>query len=152
MATAKNAAPSTKNVDQLNVFLRGELSAVETYKFTLDNLDAATHLRTNLENCLQSHQQRVSLLRAAIAKLGGTPSHESVAWPVVVSIVEGSAEAFGEKATIAAIEEAEVLGLAEYQRDTKGLDETSRDMVQTHLLPRQLQCQHALSELKRTLH
>jgi hypothetical protein len=153
MATAKsNGNAKGKPVEQLNHFLRGEMSAVETYKLALDHLEANTHARSNLETCLQSHQQRVSLLRQAIAKLGGVAETSSPAWPTVVSILEGSHETIGDKAAIAAIEEGETLELEDYRKDLASLDSGTKPLVEQHLLPRQQQTQYAISELRKTLH
>ena len=56
-----------KVVDTLNTFLRGELSAVETYRQALDKLNNSAS-RTLLLDCHISHEQRVEKLRS------GSPS------------------------------------------------------------------------------
>jgi len=48
-------------VKHLNSFLRGELSAVETYKQAIEKLDKSTH-RATLQLCANSHAQRAQLL------------------------------------------------------------------------------------------
>ena len=48
-------------VDHLNSFLRGEISAVETYRQALSRLDSFAY-RSTLEQCARSHEQRVQLL------------------------------------------------------------------------------------------
>ena len=49
-------------VDTLNGFLRGEISAVETYRQALDKLQTSSS-RVQLEQCRRSHEQRVERLR-----------------------------------------------------------------------------------------
>jgi hypothetical protein len=153
MATAKSSGPGGgKSVEQLNGFLRGEIDAVETYKIALDNLESDTHARANLETCLQSHQQRVALLRVAIAKLGGVAVHGSGAWDKLVKVVDGMADDIGDKAAVAALEEGELQELDDYVQHVTELDKDARQLVEMQLLPRQRQTQYAISELRKTLH
>ena len=154
MGHAKNAGPGTTtaanvNVERLNAFLSGELAAVETYKLALDNLEEKSKARTNLESCLQSHQQRVSLLKAAIAQRGGTPAQPTGAWSAVIEIAETAA---GDKAALAALEEGEDHELADYRGALAGLDASARQLVEMQLLPKQIQSHHSISELRKTLH
>src|SRR5690606_11652226 len=101
---------SKDDVKQLNSFLRGELSAVETYDQALDKVDnavAATILRENKA----SHATRVSLLEGEVRRLGGKPSEGSGTWGSFAMAVEGGAKLFGESAAVAALEEGEDDGL-----------------------------------------
>jgi hypothetical protein len=149
----KAAAAKHTDVDQLNTFLRAELAAVETYKLALDNLEHPSKARTQLESCLQSHQQRVSLLRAAIAQQHGVPvDHGPPAWEGLVRVVEGLADDIGDKATVAALEQGEEHGLEDYRVDLTRLAASSQQLVQMQLLPKQVQSHHAISELKKQLH
>ena len=54
-------AGETKAVDVLNSFLRGEISAVETYRQAIDKVEKPT-VRTQLEECLRSHELRVDVI------------------------------------------------------------------------------------------
>ena len=137
-------------VDQLNSFLRGELSAVETYRQALERL-TSSQASTQLRECLTSHQQRVSLLRSRIQLLGGQPSEDSGAWGAFAKMIEGGAAVFGEKAAIAALEEGEDHGLKDYKADLDKLDSESRRLVESQLLPAQQQTHRALSNLKHTM-
>jgi hypothetical protein len=154
MAHAKNAGPGAKlpanaNIEPLNALLRGELPAVDTYKLTLDNLEDRSKARTSLEACLQSHQQRASLLKAAIAQRGGTPAAAPGAWPALVELTELMA---GDKAALAALEEGEEHELEDYRGAVGGLDPNARQLVEQQLLPKQIQSHHAINELRKTLH
>jgi len=148
----KPAVAAGKSSDHLNGFLRGEMAAVATYKLALDHLESATHARSNLEACLQSHQQRVSLLRAAISERGGTPDAAAGAWATIVQIVDASDEAFGDREAIAALVDGEDQGLAGYRSDLAGLDASTRQLVELQILPKQIQTQYMMSELKEHLH
>ncbi len=141
------------NVDELNKLLRGELSAVETYQMALDKLDRTSGARLELESCMASHQQRVMMLRDAVLALGGTPSGSSGPWGAFAKAVEGTAKVFGDKATIAALEEGEDHGLKDYKKelDDTDLDPQSRMIVADQLLPAQEQTHFRLSSLKKRL-
>jgi uncharacterized protein (TIGR02284 family) len=141
------------SVDQLNSFLRGELSAVETYRMALDKLDATSPSRFEVEACMQSHQQRVQLLREAIIAVGGTPADSSGPWGVFAKAVEGTAKAFGEKAAIAALEEGEDHGLKDYNKEIKDddLDFQARSLVTSQLLPQQQVTHDRMSALKKMM-
>jgi uncharacterized protein (TIGR02284 family) len=141
------------SVDQLNSFLRGELSAVETYRMALDKLDATSPSRLEVEACMQSHQQRVQFLREAVIAAGGTPSDSSGPWGVFAKAVEGTAKAFGEKAAIAALEEGEDHGLKDYKDgiDDTDLDVQTRSIVTSQLLPAQQATHNRMSSLKKQM-
>ena len=80
-----------KTVDALNGFLRGEMSAVETYRQAIEKL-AGSPTRVQLEICQRSHEQRVTKLRDQVARLGGEPSNDSGSWGAFARLVEGGVE------------------------------------------------------------
>jgi uncharacterized protein (TIGR02284 family) len=138
------------SVDQLNSFLRGELSAVETYRMALDKLDAVSPTRIEVEACMASHQERVNALREQIIALGGKPSDSSGPWGVFAKAVEGTAKVFGDKAAIAALEEGEDHGLRDYkdELDDDDLDMQSKSFLMSRLLPAQQATHDRMSALK----
>jgi len=137
-------------VDHLNSFLRGELSAVETYRQALKKLDAFAH-RATLEQCARSHEQRVRLLSEEVRRLGGNPASGSGTWGTFAQLVEGGAVVFGDKAAVAALEEGEDHGKADYRRDLKDLDESTRLFIESRVLPEQIRTHDAMSVLKKSL-
>lgn len=139
---------STKNIDQLNSFLRGEMAAVETYRIALEKLDSASSARAQLENARASHIQRVSKLEAKIRQLGGVPAENAGAWGALTKAIEGGAAMLGEKAAVAALEEGEDHGVNDYRVDLDALDTPTRQMVITELMPLQQETHRMLSELK----
>jgi hypothetical protein len=141
----------TVNVDKLNAFLRGEISAVETYQMALDKVEAGSMARSTLEENRRSHEDRARLLREEIVALGGEPSTSSGAWGVWAKAIEGGAKIVGEKAAIAALEEGEDHGLKEYRVDDKDLDASVRQIVTSKLLPQQQQTHQRMSNLKKQL-
>jgi uncharacterized protein (TIGR02284 family) len=139
-----------QSVDVLNSFLRGEISAVETYRQALEKVEKP-QIASQLQDCMQSHKQRVTLLSDQIRSLGGEPSTGSGVWGAFAKAVEAGAKTFGEKAAIAALEEGEDHGRNDYKRDIDKLDATSRQIVQSRVMPEQQRTHDALSALKKTL-
>ena len=140
-----------KTVDALNGFLRGEISAVETYRQAIEKLGRGSTW-TQLEDCRRSHEQRAAKLRDQVERLGGEPAKGSGAWGAFARLVEGGAKAFGERAAVAALEEGEDHGLKLYRDDLEKLDTASRQLVEMDLLPAQERTHQFMSTLKRTLH
>ena len=139
-----------QTIDQLNSFLRGELSAVETYRQALDSVESVPH-RSTLETCARSHQERVALLRDEVQRRGGRPAEGSGAWGAFAKAIEGAARGFGEKAAIAALEEGEDHGRNDYKRDIDKLDAESRQIIELQVLPEQERTHQELSTLKKTV-
>ena len=138
------------SINQLNSFLRGEISAVESYRQALDRVKTAS-VRTALEECARSHDERVRSLSETVTRLGGTPSRGSGAWGVLAQSVEAGALLFGEKEAVGALEEGENHGLRDYVSDLEKLDLESRDFVSYEVLPKQKETQASIAKLKREL-
>lgn len=139
------------DVETLNSFLRGEISAVETYRQAIGRISDES-LRSQLEDCQRDHQQRVEALRERIEKLGGTPAESSGLWGTFAKVVEGGAAMVGDKLAIQALEEGEDHGLADYQRDVDQVHGEARRFVRMELLPAQKRTHERMSKLKKTLH
>jgi demethoxyubiquinone hydroxylase (CLK1/Coq7/Cat5 family) len=144
-------ARSEDTIDALNGFLRGEISAVETYQQALQKIKEPT-LRPTLEACLRSHEQRVAALRERVTAAGGRPVHGSGAWGSFARLVQGGAKVFGIKAALVALEEGEDHGKKMYGEHRDRLDPTTRLFVERELLPLQEHSHNALSALKRSIH
>jgi demethoxyubiquinone hydroxylase (CLK1/Coq7/Cat5 family) len=141
---------SDKTNDKLNSFLRGEMSAVETYRQAIEKLASSPQINT-LQQCLQSHQMRVQILKEEIRRRGGVPSEGSGPWGAFAKLIEGGATLFGEKAAIATLEEGEDHGRNDYKRDIDQVDASARSFVEQRLLPEQLRTHNMLSSLKHSL-
>ena len=138
-------------IDQLNSFLRGEMSAVESYQLALEHVDNTSAARPQLEACRQSHEQRVEIIRTQILRMGGTPSDGAGAWGAFAKVVESSAALLGDRVAIDALEAGEDHGLKDYVTDVKKLDIDTRQLVTSTLLPQQEETHRAMSALKRQL-
>jgi demethoxyubiquinone hydroxylase (CLK1/Coq7/Cat5 family) len=135
------------SIDRLNSFLRGEMAAVETYQLALAKIDHISTVRDELLVNLKSHQDRVMMLQDAILELDGEPATTSGPWGAFAKGVEGGAAVLGEKAAVAALEEGEDHGLADYNEDLEDLEDRERQLVSDRLLPAQQRTLARLSEL-----
>ena len=138
-------------VDTLNSFLRGEISAVETYRMALDKIDDPS-LRASLQQLHRSHEDRAAKLRNMVGQLGGEPSEGSGAWGGLAKLIEGGAKVFGVKAALNALEEGEDHGLRLYRKDVDKLDASVRSFVENDLLPEQQASHDLMSRLKHSVH
>ena len=139
---------ATDTVNVLNSFLRGEISAVETYRQAIEKLQDQPGVST-LSECLRSHEQRVSVLKSEIRSRGGDPAQGAGMWGAFAKLIEGGAKLLGEKAAIAALEEGEDHGRDDYKRDVSKLEPDARQFVQQQLLNEQLRTHQAMSALKK---
>ena len=141
----------TVNVDKLTEFLRGEISAVETYRFALEKV-AGSEARSTLQECQRSHEERVRLIRDEIIRMGGAPSTAWGAWRTWARAIEGTAKLGGEQAAIAVLEEGEDHRLEGYRLDDDELvDERVRALVSGKLLPQQQLTRSRIGHLKKQL-
>jgi rubrerythrin len=145
------ASPNEEVVGKLNSFLRGEISAVETYRQALDKVTDPS-IRAQLQDCEADHEQRIELLRRRITELGGTPDQSSGARGVWAKLVQVGGNLLGEKTALGALEEGEDHGLNDYRRDLDELDGETRKWVESNILPKAERTHGALSTLKRTVH
>jgi uncharacterized protein (TIGR02284 family) len=141
---------ATDTVDTLNSFLRGEISAVETYRQAIEKLRDTREVSI-LQECVRSHEERVALLGTEIQRRGGKPAQSSGPWGAFAKLLEGSATLFGVKTAVAALEEGEDHGRDDYERDGAKLEPAARDFVQKQLVPEQLRTHQTLSALKKQL-
>ncbi len=139
------------DVETLNSFLRGEISAVETYRQAIGHVSDGL-IRGTLEDCLHDHEHRVEAIRERIEKLGGTPVESSGIWGTFAKLVQTGADVLGEKTAIQALEEGEDHGLSDYQRDLDKTHGEARRFVRMELLPSQKRTHERMSRIKKTIH
>ena len=102
-----------KTVERIAVFdslLRGELSAVETYRQAYEKFPLP-----ELKDLLASHGDSAVRIRQHIERNGGEGSKSSGPWGAFAKLVEGTAKVLGEAAAFKALKEGEEHGLKEYE-------------------------------------
>jgi uncharacterized protein (TIGR02284 family) len=124
------------DVETLNSLLRGEISAIETYRQALEKLDGSRE-SAELRKIHDEHIAAANALRGHIHQGGGQPDKGSGAWGAFAKAVEGTAKLFGNAAAMKALKEGEKQGVSDYESalDDKELPAACRQLIQTQLLP-----------------
>jgi hypothetical protein len=141
--------PSNQSIAPLNALLRGELSAVEIYRYTYDRV-RNPRFRACLDDCMQSHARRVQLLRRRIQALGGIPTRSSGTWGIFAMTIALCADLFGITGAVAALELGEARGHITYLRALPKLAPQARAFVEAQLMPPQALTHEWIQELKRS--
>lgn len=124
------------DVETLNSLLRGEISAIETYRQALEKLDDSRE-SAELRRIHDDHIAAANALRGHIHEGGGQPDKSSGAWGAFAKAVEGTAKLFGNAAAMKALQEGEKQGVSDYESalDDKELPAACRQLIQSKLLP-----------------
>jgi len=114
--------PTATDTSTLNSLLRGEMSAIETYRQAIDKLGDSKLGADELHTLLRDHRDAADSLWHHVEKHGGQPSEGSGAWGTFAQAVEGTAKLFGNAAALKALKEGEEHGLKEYEDALKDSD------------------------------
>jgi uncharacterized protein (TIGR02284 family) len=132
------SASVDKCIDQLNSLLRGEISAVETYQLAIEKIDDEhASDATALRAIAQEHGEDAQALRESIQELGGEADDSSGPWGSWAKTVQGVAKLFGDASALKALKEGEEHGLKDYEEALDDVDEASRTLIATRLIPNQ---------------
>ena len=137
---------------QLNSFLRGEISAAETYRMAIDKAGQSADANGNmslLREIQEEHGRAAQALRDRIRELGGEPSDSSGAWGAWAKFVQGTGNLLGDAASLKSLKEGEEHGLKDYEEGVDDIDATSAELVQNQLIPAQ---QRHISLLDQLIH
>jgi len=131
MATMMEEATGT-----LNKLLRGEISAIETYRQALEKLDDSKNAM-EIRRIHDEHIDAANVLRRHVHDHGGHPDKGSGAWGAFAKAVEGTAKLFGNAAAMKALKEGEEQGVSDYESALKddNLLQDCKNLIQTKLLP-----------------
>jgi bacterioferritin (cytochrome b1) len=135
------AHKSAHTVDHLNSFLRGEISAAETYRMAIEKLSGNAQSSEDsvglLREIQSEHGRAAQALRDRIRELGGQPEDSSGVWGVWAKAAEGFANLLGDTASLKALKGGEEHGLNSYNSAISEIDITSAELVQNQLIPSQ---------------
>lgn len=145
---ATSAQADQGAVSMVNELLRGELSAVETYRQALEKVGDVKGSE-QLRKFHEDHQMAASKLRDEVTRLGGKPSTDSGAWGTWAKTVMGSAKILGDEAALKALKEGEEHGAKEYKEllENKNTPVETKQLVQDNLLPKQHEHIQAIDQL-----
>jgi len=142
---------SDESVKQLNSFLRGEISAAETYRMALDSVgDSADSSNANLgllRTIQEEHGRAAQAIRDRIRELGGQPADSSGAWGAWANFVQGTADLLGDTMSLKSLKEGEEHGLKDYKAGMEDVDPTTGELVQNQLIPAQQRHVNLLDQL-----
>jgi bacterioferritin (cytochrome b1) len=133
-------ARSDEAIRQLNSFLRGEISAAETYKMAIDKASDSDENAANLgllRSIQEEHGRAAQAVRDRIRELGGEASDSSGAWGAWAKFTQGTANLFGDTSSLKGLKEGEEHGLKDYREGLDDIDTTSAELVQNQLIPAQ---------------
>jgi uncharacterized protein (TIGR02284 family) len=124
----------------LNSLLRGEMSAIETYRQAIDKLgdNPDDPWIEELRACQRDHRDAADALWHHIEQHGGKPSEGSGPWGAFAKAVEGTATLLGNTAALKALKEGEEHGLKDYEEALQDEDlPADCQAILRGLLPRQ---------------
>lgn len=142
---------TSESVSQLNGYLRGEISAAETYRMAIDKVVDADESQISsvglLREIQEEHGRAAQALRDRIRELGGDPADSSGAWGAWAKTVQGTANLFGDASALKSLKEGEEHGLKDYQEGLDDIDTSSAELVQNQLIPAQQRHINLLDQL-----
>jgi hypothetical protein len=106
---------TTTDLTALNSLLRGEMSAIETYRQGVEKLGESGFGVEELRGLQRDHRDAADALWHHIEQHGGKPSEGSGPWGAFAKAVEGAAKLLGNTAALKALKEGEQHGLKDYQ-------------------------------------
>ena len=139
-----------ESIRQMNSFLRGEISAAETYRMAIDKVADSEANASNLgllREMQEEHGRAAQALRDRIRELGGEASDSSGAWGAWAKFTQGTANLFGDASSLKALKEGEEHGLKDYSEGLDDIDMTSAELVQNQLMPAQRRHINLLDQL-----
>jgi hypothetical protein len=131
--TRSSSRSSTSKLESLH---RGELSAIATYHQAIEKEGSAAG---DLSSIQRDHEDASRRLAERIRELGGKVDLDGGVWSGFAQAVEGTAKVFGNKSAMEILKVGEEHGVRDYEDALKdsNVDETSKDLIQKTLLPRQ---------------
>jgi bacterioferritin (cytochrome b1) len=131
-----------RTIRQLNSFLRGEISAAETYRMAMDHVandewPAVSPKLDFLHQIQKEHGLAAQALRERIRALHGSPADSSGPWGAWAKLAQRTADLFGDVASLNMLKEGEEHGLRDYETGYNAMDATSAILLREELIPGQ---------------
>jgi hypothetical protein len=139
---------SDEFIEEYNVFLAGEISAVETYELALKTA-TTDDIRQALIKCQSCHARRVDKLTACVVDLGGKPDAGPGVWGPFAAMSQNGASS--ETEAIALLEQSEAERLVQYEAQQKIVVSPVLDVLTNDLLPAQHETHLTISTLLKSM-
>lgn len=133
----ENFKPSQRN-DELDEILRGEMSAVESYRQVMESLKKDPEVQ-RLRTFLDDHQKAVDFWRSQSIKENVLEEEDSGVWGKAVKAFVGTSKLFGSTSALAALREGEEYGLSEYKDllHSDAMTMQQKEEIRKHFIPMQ---------------
>lgn len=132
-----------------NRLLRGELSAVETYRQAIEKYAHAP--ATEVLRLIRSdHAHSANLLSANVRDMNGEPERNSGTWGLFATLVQGTANLFGPESAVESLLKGEEIGRKDYEEallDDEVMPECKK-LIRERLLPTVYRHVSTLGELE----
>jgi len=124
------------DIDALNLLLRGEMAAVETYTQALGKFDDLNVI-ADLQKIRDEHSKAVRELRDLVVEFGGRPAESTGPWGTFTTAVTTTAKAIGSATVLAALIQGEEYGISEYDAalENEHIPSDCQRAIRTDLLP-----------------
>jgi len=141
--------PLTCDTAALNVLLRGEMAAVETYTQALGAC-GDHEMISDLQKIRDEHSRAIRLLRDSVVRFGGFPADDSGVWGSFASTGTGVVNVVGPATALAVLRQGEEHGISEYGSalENEDISPDCHHMIRTDLLA---VCHKHVDELNRLL-
>lgn len=136
------------SVELLNELLKSEAAAMDSYRQTIERVPD-DELRSQLEEIHVAHEARANHLRSRVQELGGEPFDGGASWKRVDQVTSAAESYIGERIALLALGEKENIGLQRYQEVLDAVDDGSRELILTELIPAQEQTLYTVEEMQR---
>jgi demethoxyubiquinone hydroxylase (CLK1/Coq7/Cat5 family) len=136
-------ATTTAQKATLDSLLRGEMSAIETYRMAIEKFAGSNEPGVaELQRIQRDHRDAADLLWHQLERKGVRPSEGSGAWGAFAKAVEGTAKLLGNKPALKALKEGEEHGLKEYEEALDdGISPELQSVVRTQISRQQAHIQ-----------
>ena len=117
-------------IETLNSLLRGEMSAIETYRLAIEKLGNEPGAE-ELHAFQREHRDAADRLWHHVERHEGRPPADSGPWGSFAKLVQGTANLLGDAAALKSLKEGEEHGLKEYEEALRNTDltEDSRELL-----------------------
>jgi uncharacterized protein (TIGR02284 family) len=108
-------------IETLNSLLRGEMSAIETYRLAIEKLGDEPGAE-ELHALQREHRDAADRLWHHVERHEGRPPADSGPWGSFAKLVQGTANLLGDAAALKSLKEGEEHGLKEYEEALHNTD------------------------------
>lgn len=128
-------------MEQLNSFLRGEISAVETYRMVIEKFSMESNSSipdiSKLRQIQVEHTRTAQALRDRIGALGGVAAESAGVRGGWAKFTMEVAKIFGHVTALKMLKEGEEHGMKDLQKGLEELDGTTAHLLQNQFIPAQ---------------